>query len=502
MDRDGSKNSFWQKNDKRHENSGIEKHSYDVIIIGAGITGITLGFSLQQTGKKCLILESHEPGFGTTGGTTAHINNFYDSSYDEVISNFGEENAVLLADQTKETLRMIKRNVEKLQLKCDYSECNFYLFSTDEKQSKLLQNIYEAHQKVGIDTREAYEIPFPLKFEKAIEISGQAQFNPLKYITGLLKEFQRLGGILLTEKPVEKYSKDQPGNITVSCANGEQFMAQHLVWATHIPPGNNRFNLLVSPYRSYALAAELSHEPKKIAQTADLYDPYHYFRYHRQNGKYYLIAGGFDHKTGHEEDTEKPFDDLRKMIEENFKVKEVVSEWSSQYYVPADGLPYIGKMPGEENVYISTGYNGNGMTFGSMASLIIPDLIEGKTTPLSELLSPSRVKPLASAKAVIQENADAVKHMIADKFKKEKINDLDELEADTGKIISFEGNSVAAYKSPEGEIYCLNPVCPHMGCNVAWNTAEKSWDCPCHGSRFSYDGTLLNGPATENLTKI
>ena len=249
------------------------------------------------------------------------------------------------------------------------------------------------------------------------------------------------------------------------------------------------------------MTVEIAEAPPKMAQTADLYDPYHYVRYHQSEGNNYLIIGGFDHKTGHEEDTSTSFEELEKYAKDNFTFERIVAKWSSQYYIPADGLPFIGKMPGEENVYISTGYNGNGMTFGTMASLIIPDLIEGKETELSKLLSPSRINVQASAKTVVQENADAVFHMVKDKFSAEKIEGLKEIQLGEGKLVKYEGKTIAAYRESHEKFHLLNPTCPHMGCNVLWNTAEKSWDCPCHGSQFAPDGAVFNGPATTPLAE-
>lgn len=499
MNRDGILKSFWEA-EPHIEFSEQFSEQYDTIIVGGGITGVTLAVELQHRGQKCLLIEKEQLGFGTTGGTTAHINNFFDASYDQVISDFGEENAKTLAAAAKEVVRYIKRNVEQYHIPCEFAECNFYLFSAEEKQNKMLDDILEAHQTVGIETKQVYDIPFTIPFEKAIEIHGQAHFHPLKYIYRMAKEFLKKGGQILTGTIVEDYSEE--GSVTVKTKSGRDFRAKHLVWATHSAPGNNRFNALVAPYRSYALTAKLANPPKKVAQTADLYDPYHYVRYHKSGDQYYLIAGGFDHKTGHETDTEKCFEDLEKYVTDHFKNVSITHRWSSQYYVPADGLAYIGKMPGEENVYVCTAYNGNGITFGTMASLIIPDLIDGKETDLAKLLSPSRIKPVASAASVVTESADAVYRMIKDKFSAEKVEDLAEIKNEEGKIVKVEGDTCAAYRDAKGALHLLNPACTHTGCNVQWNGSEKSWDCPCHGSRFSIDGKVLNGPATKDLQKI
>ena len=316
-----------------------------------------------------------------------------------------------------------------------------------------------------------------------------------------MKEYTKLGGAIVTGSQVKAH-ENKSGVVTITTVDDSVYTSKNLVWATHIPPGNNRFSVLLAPYRSYAVTLKLSNPVNAMAQAADLYDPYHYMRYHRSNDGHYLIVGGFDHKTGDESDTEKPFEDLMAYVDDNFKYKEVSAKWSSKFYQPADGLPYIGRMPGEDNIYISTGFTGNGMIFGSMTSLILPDLLENKEMELSKLLSPSRIKPVASAANVLDEVFNASAHFVKDKFSAEKIDELKEIEDGTGRIVKYDGKTYAAYRDHSSKLHLLSPICPQTGCTVAWNPSEVSWDCPCHGSRFSFDGKLLNGPALADLTLL
>jgi len=501
MKRDGLNKSFWESTTETHIKYTVSTTDYDTIIVGAGITGVTLAKELQNRGRRCLLIEKENPGFGTTGGTTAHINNFFDASYDEIISDFGQESASLLANAAKETIQYIKQNIIRYHISCDYNECSYYLFSAEDKQTKKLDDILQAHGKVGIETSQTYTIPFSLEFKKAIEIKGQAQFHPLRYINKLLKEYTKAGGDLVTDKHVTEH-KNTDGIITITTADNSEYTAKNLVWATHVPPGNNRFSVLLTPYRSYVTTMKLANPVQFMAQAADLYDPYHYVRYHKSDDDYYLIVGGFDHKTGDESDTDKRFDDLMAYVNENFKYKEIIAKWSSQFYESADGLPYIGRMPGEDNIYISTGFTGNGMVFGTMSSLIIPDLLDQKESELAKLLSPARIKPVASAANVLDEVFNASSHFVKDKFSSEKIEQLAEIENGSGKIIKHDGETYAAYRDEKSELHLLSPICPHTGCTVAWNPSELSWDCPCHGSRFDIDGKLLNGPALTGLKPL
>lgn len=501
MKRDGSNKSFWQTVEEQNFSTDFSDLEFDTIIVGAGITGVTLAKELQDRGLKCLLLDKENPGFGTTGGTTAHINNFYDASYDEIMHKFGEESARLLVKSTKDTLDYIKKNVLKYSIDCDFSTCNFFLFSAEDKQNEKLDSILAAHQQLDVKTTPSATLPFNLPFAKAIRIEGQAQFHPLKYLIRLLDAYKQAGGAILTNQSIVEY-QNQENEIRLKTSDERIFTAKNIIWATHIPPGKNRFDLLVAPYRSYVLTLKLRNPPEILAQTADLYDPYHYFRYHRDGDTYYLIAGGFDHKTGDENNTEKHFNDLKELVDKHFEYDELTAQWSSQYYVSADGLPYIGRMPHEPNVYIATGYGGNGMTFGSMASLIIPDLLQGKETSLSKLLSPARVKPVASAKSVLSEGWNATQHFIMDKLSANKIKEFEDVPLQQGSVVKYQGKTLAVYRDEHGALYCLSSICPHMGCTVSWNAAEKSWDCPCHGSRFDIEGKLLNGPAVSDLSPV
>lgn len=498
--RNGINKSFWECTIKV-DSLDIQDEIFDVIIIGAGITGVTLANELQQKGKRCLLLEKEYPGFGTTGRTTAHINNFFDSFYDEVISNFGEEKAIALANASHETLRYIKRNVRRYRIQCEFSECSSYVFSSDNSQNKKLSKILKAHKIVGVKTNRTYDFPFDIPYKKAIEIHNQAQFHPLKYLKKILWEFKKVGGKILNQTIVTE-CKESIDIVIVETVSGKTFKAKTAVWSTHNAPGNTRFNLMIAPYRSYALSARLLEQPPKLAQCADLEDPYHYLRYHTSKGNHYLIAGGFDHKTGQETHPEDCFEALEEYVNERFKVEYIDSKWSAQYYVPVDGLPYIGKMPNEENIFLCTGFNGNGMTFGTMASLIIPQLIEGEETELSRLLCPSRITPLASAKNIITENANAFFRLISDRFNPDKNINLKTIKKEEGKLTDCDGQICAVYRDKKGSYHYMDPICPHMGCTVQWNTAEKSWDCPCHGSRFDALGELLIGPGLKNLSKI
>jgi glycine/D-amino acid oxidase-like deaminating enzyme/nitrite reductase/ring-hydroxylating ferredoxin subunit len=474
--------------------------TYDALIIGGGITGVTTAMLLQSAGKKCLLVDGHNIGFGTTGGTSAHINTFADTPYKDVESGFGKDGAKLFADAIKEGLAIIKGNVQRFGIDCDFEEKKGYVYAEEEQQVSELNELYEGCLNVGVDTLYTGDAPTPVPYIKALVVNGQAQFHPLKYLTALALRYIAEGGCVLEHTMVNTVKSDS--DLHLVSAGGMVLKARNVVYATHIPPGITAFSFRCAPYRSYVLGVKLRNDSYPDALVYDMQEPYHYFRTHEIDGQKYLIAGGNDHKTGHEDPT-KAFADLEAYVRKYYLVDSVKFKWSSQYYVPADGLPYIGLMPGKSaGIYCATGYNGNGMMLGSVAARILADLVLGIGNRYKELFDPGRLKPLAGLKEIVTEGADVVYQFFASRFSAGETSFLTDIGYDQGKVIELDGKKLAVYRDGEGRIHALNPVCTHAGCVVSWNGEEKSWDCPCHGARYSVDGVVLNGPADKGLQKI
>jgi Rieske Fe-S protein len=290
--------------------------------------------------------------------------------------------------------------------------------------------------------------------------------------------------------------------VEVITTNGT-FTIQHVIWCTHIPPGINLLHFRCAPYRSYAMAVKLKDGAYPDGLAYDMYDPYHYYRTHTIDGEQYLIVGGEDHKTAHEKNTEMCFLHLESHIKKHYNVEQVVSKWSSQYFEPSDGLAYIGHLPGNpDNVFVATGFSGNGITYSHIAAITLRDLILKGKSDYSDLFNPGRIKPVAGFAAFVKENADVVAQFVGKRLKKETLSSLAELAAGDAKLVKFEGETIALYKDDSGNLHALNPVCTHAKCVVDWNRAEKTWDCPCHGARYSIEGEVLTGPAVKGLEKI
>jgi glycine/D-amino acid oxidase-like deaminating enzyme/nitrite reductase/ring-hydroxylating ferredoxin subunit len=497
--RDGEQLSPWQKNTgvlRAEANAHPAGQLYDCLIVGGGITGLTGALLLQQAGKQTILAEAHTIGFGTTGGTSAHINTFADTTYNEAESAFGEEGAQLFANAILEGFELIKHQCAAYGIACDYEGKPGYLYAENDDEAEMLDDIYNSTLKAGVAVQYSADVPTPVPFKKALVFEGQAQFHPLKYLHGLCKAYLDAGGIVLEDTRIEDIKHENGVHIA------GDIRARNVIFATHMPPNITVFNFECAPYRSYVLAVKLHSGRYPDALIYDLQEPYHYVRTHVIDGQELLLIGGADHKTGHE-DPEKAFGELKKYARKYYNISSVKYRWSSQYYVPVDGLPYIGQMPfASDGIYCATGYNGNGMMLGSVAGKILSDLVLGRENRYAKLFSPSRIKPIDGFSEFVKENADVVYHFVADRFDFKDIDSLNRLAPGAGKLVEVDGQKIAAYRDDDGNIHALSPVCTHAGCIVNWNNAEKSWDCPCHGARYDIDGNVLTGPATKGLKPV
>ncbi len=502
MKRDGENISVWQHGMPDYKTKLFDtKKIYDVVIVGAGITGISTGLLLQKAGKSVMIAEAKNIGFGTSSGTTAHLNSITETPFSQISKDFGENNAKLMAKGLRQALELIKTHVKEYAIDCGYKELPGYLYAKDEKEIKELDIIFDSAQKAGVEVQYSSDVPIKIPFEKAIEFVNQGQFHPARYIYALAKEFEKAGGVLAENcrvTGVEEYEL-----LTVNTSIGS-VQAKNLVYATHIPPGVNLLHFRCAPYRSYVIAAKLDNESDyPDALVYDMEDPYHYFRTYEQDGEKYLIAGGEDHKTGHEENTEACFTRLEAFVRKYYEVKEVCFRWSSQFFNPADGLPYIGHLPGHpSNMFVATGYGGIGISSGTLAAMVLTDLIAAGKSEYEHLFNPNRIKPVAGFKKFVTEAADVVSHFIGDKLSIEKLGTLADMAPGEAKVVKYEGHTLALYKDEQGQLHAVNSACTHIKCTVGWNATEKSWDCPCHGSRFSFDGEVLTAPARKDLELI
>ncbi|HKZ38108.1 MAG TPA: FAD-binding oxidoreductase, partial [Chryseolinea sp.] len=444
--RDGACKSLWQDSVSSYESKStdFENSVFDVAIVGGGITGITLALLLQKEGKKCIVIEAKNLCYGTTGGTTAHLNTLLDNPYTNIIRDFGKDGAQIVARATREAIDLVESNVQAYSINCGFENTAAYLFSQNGKQTNELNNIHDACSEVGVESMFINSIPIAVPFEKAVEVARQGKFNPVQYVYALAGAFESAGGVIVQQCRV---INTHEGDIISIETTLDNIKSRALVYATHIPPGINLLHLRCSPYRSYAMAVKLQDENYPDGLIYDMYDPYHYYRTQVVNGEKFLIVGGEDHKTGENQNTNKNFLQLESHIRTYFQVTEISHRWSSQYFEPADGLPYIGKLPGaKDNVYVATGYGGNGITYSQVAALELRDVINNKESRYNELFKPGRIKPIAGFTGFVKHNTDVVGQFIGKWFATEKLEEVSSLAPDEGKVVKLTTETMALYK--------------------------------------------------------
>lgn len=478
----------------------LEDITVDIGIVGAGITGVTAAVLLQNAGYQVALLESRKLGFGVSGSNSGHLTTILlDMKYKNIIASFGEDATRVIALALQESINLIERYVADYRIDCNFKRVPGYLYAEKSEQLADLQEEYQASARAGLHVNRTFNVPLPFEVEEGIHISEQAIFNPLKYVQAMALRFVENGGKIYENSRVTEVSpQTKTGTVFIKTEDGA-VNCQEAILATHTPIGFvPSLQTRLEPLRSYVIGIRAD-DRVEDALFWDMDAPYHYIRVMQDEIGPLVIIGGEDHKTGEREDTDSCFQNLERYARERFNVISVDYQWSAQLYDPADGLPYIGKSSG---VYVATGYSGEGLTFGTLAAKVITDQILGLHNDCSEILTPGRIKPLASAGGFLSENLGTMTHFVKDRLKKPEVQDPLQVLPGEGAICEFEGQKVAVYHSPDGVFHTLSPVCTHMNCIVGWNQTEKSWDCPCHGGRFDETGKVLNGPPVTDLQPV
>ena len=485
----------------------------DVVVVGAGIAGLTTAYLLGRAGKKVVVIEDGEIGSGETGRTTAHLSNALDDRYTTLEQLFGKEGARLAAESHGAAINQIEEIVKREKIDCDFERLNGYLFLPKDGKVKELDEELEATHRAGLANVQRLPDAGVQGFTtgECLVFPNQGQFHILKYLAGLANAITRQGGRIFTHTHASKVKGGSSASITTT--EGHEVEADAVVIATNTP-FNDRVVMHTKqhPYRTYVVGARV---PKGSVTTAlywDTADPYHYIRLQKveagpRGGQVdydLLIVGGEDHKTGQEPEPEDHLQCLEDWTRGNFPtVKSIDYRWSGQVMEPVDGLGYAGRNPlDDENVYIITGDSGHGMTHGTLGPMIITDLIMGRENPWAKLYDPGRVTvKLESIKEYVKENINVAAEY-TDLLTGGEVKSADEIAPGSGAVMGRGPLKVAVYRDPKGQVHECSAVCPHLHCIVHWNSLENSWDCPCHGSRFTAYGKLLSGPANEDLAPV
>ncbi|WP_210468743.1 FAD-dependent oxidoreductase [Sporosarcina sp. 6E9] len=495
--------SYWRTDIDFPKFPSLEDHlEVDVVIVGAGITGITSAYLLVNEGLKVAVIEAGKVLNGTTGHTTAKITAQHDLIYDEFIRNIGRSNARLYYEANIEALNFIKDTVKEHHIDCDLSTQDAYIYATSEKYAKKIEKESEAYKKLGIDGELVDNFPFDIDIQNVLVMKNQAQFHPTKYLVHLIQHITEKGGLIFENTTAVNI---ETGEKPVVLTRGElapKITAKHVLACSHFPfyEGLGLYSTRMHADRSYALAVKAKKKfPEGIYISAD--EPTRSLRSVTVDGEEMVLIVGENHKTGQGIETMEHYKALEKFGEEVLGIEEVVYRWSAQDLITLDKLPYIGELTsGQPNILIATGFRKWGMSNGTAAALLFRDMVLGKENNFQKLYSPSRFYAHPSMMNFLKENANVVGQLIKGKLEWSKTNP-EELSKGEGAVITLDGHRKGAYKDDEGKLHIVDTTCTHIGCEVEWNNGDRTWDCPCHGSRFSFTGEVIEGPAEKPLQK-
>jgi glycine/D-amino acid oxidase-like deaminating enzyme/nitrite reductase/ring-hydroxylating ferredoxin subunit len=475
----------------------------DVVIVGAGITGMTTAYLLAKSGRSVVVLERNRCAATDTGHTSAHVTMVTDVRLVELEKAFGRTHAQAVWDAGLAAIAQIDEIVREHEIDAGFAWVSGYLHAPtdsddDNRDIDALKREAKLAAELGFDVE--FLDAVPLVNAPGLRFDGQARIHPRKYLAGLARAIVDAGGRIYEHSEASEFN-DAPRAVT---ANGHTVSCEDVVIATHNPlvgfdglAGATMFQTKLALYSTYVVAARAPKGSTPDALWWDTGDPYRYLRVEPHDDHDVLILGGEDHKTGQVEDTDTCYERLEGGLSRLVPSAQFTHRWSGQVIETPDGLPYIGSTA--ERQYSATGFSGNGMTFGTLSAMMIADAIDGRVNPWAELFDASRKATGRSLWDYLKENADYPYYLIRDRFAGADARSLRAVKRGHGAVIERDGAKVAAYRDPSGAVTLRSATCTHMGCIVGWNSAERTWDCPCHGSRFAPTGEVISGPAESPL---
>lgn len=491
---------LWKKDAEQIKFKPLSENiNADVAIIGGGITGITAGYLLAKAGKKVVVLESMRVGGGTTGYSTGNLYALIDEMLHKMESKFDQKTMQEIAVSRTQAICQIEANIRELGIDCGFNKRSWFLFSETEEDDITVEKEYKACISAQLDAYHTRDQILPFKTSSVLRVDHQAQFNPVEYMRVFASKTAEAGCLIFENTKVTNIEEGDENVLTTE--QGFTVTSDYIIHATHTTKGIMMIQTFLGPYREYALAVKLrsGSYPEGIFWAFN--KPHHHSMrsYTDENGEQYLLILGEPHKVGQLENNEECFDKLEKYVRERFDVEQVVYRWGAQHYKSADGLPYIGQRFSGSKTYIATGFSTDGLVYGTLSAMIITDHILGKKNQWTEMYDPGRHTPLKSAERFIKENANVAAQYLKNIVFNPESEELATIEKGQAKTIELDGEKYGAYRDKLGMIHIVSIVCTHMKCILQWNTAETSWDCPCHGSRFNYEGKVIEGCAIQDL---
>jgi glycine/D-amino acid oxidase-like deaminating enzyme/nitrite reductase/ring-hydroxylating ferredoxin subunit len=471
----------------------------DVAVLGGGIVGITTALLLQETGLDVVLLEADRLAHGVSGHTTAKVTSQHGLVYARLRARFGAEGARTYAEANQAALEWIADRVASDAIECDFRRRPAYAYVTSERSRGKLEDEARAADEAGLPAWLAETVPLPFDLEAAVRFDNQAEFHAGRYLGALADRLAAAGARVFEHTRAVEVIND--GDRVVKTPGGD-VTAGHVVVATHYPFLDRSLAFArVSPQRSYAILCRIAGAlPEGMFISGD--SPSRSVRAVPLEGEELLLVGGEGHKPGTGGDTRVRYRRLEAFAREHWDVRSVDYRWSAQDNTTLDGVPYVGPLtPWDGRVLMATGFAKWGMTGGTAAAIILADRVQDKENAWAGLFDPSRLTLRASARRFLTENAQVGLRFVGDRLMKPGLRSLEELRPGEGDIVRHDGEKVAAFRDDDGTVTAVAPVCTHLGCQVNFNAAERSWDCPCHGSRFAVDGSVLHGPAVHRLER-
>lgn len=477
-----------------------EEIEADVVVVGAGIAGLTVASLLAEDGSTVVVLEANRVGRGTTGNTTGKITSQHGLIYRELVDLHGEEKAAAYAMANEEAIRQMERTVEKLAIDCSFRRLPAYVYTTDPGRKADLEAECTVAQSLGLPASLTTDIDLPFPIEMAVRFDDQALFDVGPYLMALARHLDSGSGQIyegsramgITEKGERVDVQTDAGRVS----------ARQAVVTTLIPfMDRSGFFARMKPSRAYGVAALLeaggltgmhinADQPTRSTRPWDT---------DRGPG---IVVVGEDHAVGARRARPARWGELERWARDHFDVTSFEYRWSSQDFETVDRVPFVGRAPLMTNTYVATGFRKWGLSNATAAAHIIADLAAGRDNDRADVFAANRVGDVRALARTTMLNLEVAGHFAGDRLQRLFAPSLDSLDRGDGGLVRWSGDTIAAYRDPEGSLHCVSPTCSHLGCTVRWNHAEKSWDCPCHGSRFDVDGAVLAGPATEPLPRV
>ena len=472
-------------------------HKADVVVIGGGITGLTTALHLQRDGASVAVLEGNRIGMGTTGHTTGKVTSQHGLIYHDLIRRHGERRADLYATANQQAIETISELARQVAPDAEFDRAPAYIYTTDPSGRSLLEREHAAATRLGLPSVLTDESDLPFDIELALRFDDQAHIHAARYCTGLARAIRDGGGLIFEHSRALRV--EEGGDHAVVRTALGSLETLHVVVSTLLPMvDRGGFFAKTRPSRAYGVAARLRTQAPSgmyISAGAPI-------RSVRPWGDHGVIIVGENHPTGDPEATPGRWGELERWARDQFDIGSFDYRWSAQDYETLDRLPYIGRSPRMSHTFVATGFAKWGLTNGTAAASILADLIRGRDNPWHDAFDATRLPDVAGFKNLVVYNAKVARQLIADTIARLRAPDLDRIDRGEGGMVNVDGATIGAYRDAQGEVHAVSLTCTHLGCTVHWNDAEQSWDCPCHGSRFSTDGHVLNGPASKNLDRL